>query len=302
MNLQHLKVFAAVAKYKKMNIAAEKLYLTESAVSQTISRLERQYGVELFERLNKSIYLTPAGEGLLFYAQQMLDFDREATEYLENLQAAHRLRIGGAGIMPSEFLKDVIDELRVFDEKSELILYNHTPTYTLTLIRSNRLDIAFVSDAIVSVIDSDFILTPILKEKGILICGQEHPFYGRPSVTLEELRDQPFIVSDETGGFSTTLESCLMKNNIPVNVRGHCNDAVARKNMIYHLPYLAFSSYGLCKDDIESGLLHAIRLEGVSFEQNYCLLHHKDKHLSPLLSQFIHVCTDDIPFQQESPF
>lgn len=302
MNLQHLKVFAAVAKYKKMNIAAEKLYLTESAVSQTISRLERQYNVQLFERLNKSIYLTPAGEGLLFYAQQLLDFDQEAVEYLENLQAEHRLRVGGSGIMPSEFLKDVIDEMHVYDNKCQLILYNHTPTYTLTLIRSNRLDIAFVSDSIVSAIDSDFILTPILKDQGILICGHEHPFYHRESILPEELRNQPFIVSDETGGFSTTLESFLLKKNISVDVKGHCNDAVARKNMIYHLPYLAFSSYGLCKDDIDNGILHAVRLEGEKFEQNYCLLHHKDKHLSPLLTQFIHACTDDIPFQQEGPF
>ena len=72
--------------------------------------------------------------------------------------------------------------------------------------------------------------------------------------------------------------------------------------MIYHLPYLAFSSYGICKDDIESGMLHAVWLKDVRFDQHYCLLHHKNKHLSPLLAEFIHVCSYDVPFQQDELF
>lgn len=292
MNLQQLKVFAAVAQYKKMNIAAEKLYLTESAVSQTISRLERQHGIELFERLNKSIYITPAGEGLLFYARQMLDLDQEALDYLNQLRTSHHLRVGGTGIITSSLISRIISQLQEIN--CELILYNHTPTYTLTQIRNNKLDIAFVSDSIISVIDTDFVLLPFLHERGIVVCSRSHPFWDRGHISPNELRDQPFIVSDETGGFSTTLESYLLQNNIPVAVKGNCNDAVARKNMILHLPYLTFSSYGLCQDDIENGQLREIKLDGISFEQHFCLLHHKDKYLSPPLKKLIHICTNEI--------
>ena len=63
--LRQLKIFAAVAEYKKMNLAADKLYIAQPTVSQTIIDLEKEYDTMLFERHNKELKITASGLFLL---------------------------------------------------------------------------------------------------------------------------------------------------------------------------------------------------------------------------------------------
>ncbi|MEE3191346.1 MAG: LysR family transcriptional regulator, partial [Pseudomonadota bacterium] len=65
MDTQSLKAFIAVAEQKSFSAAAESLYLTQSAVSKRIKQLEEQLGTTLFDRHNRTISLTEAGEALL---------------------------------------------------------------------------------------------------------------------------------------------------------------------------------------------------------------------------------------------
>ena len=67
MTLRHFKIFIAVCETMNMTQAAEKLYISQSAVSQAISDMESYYGIKFFERLSKRIFLTASGEKLLSY-------------------------------------------------------------------------------------------------------------------------------------------------------------------------------------------------------------------------------------------
>ena len=62
MTIRHLKIFLAVAEYKTMSAAAEKLYISQPTVSQAIRELEEHYHGLLFERLGKKLYLTEMGK------------------------------------------------------------------------------------------------------------------------------------------------------------------------------------------------------------------------------------------------
>ena len=65
MELRHLRTIAAVAKHRSLTKAGDELYLTQSAVSQQIARLERELGVEVFRRTSRSVELTAEGRVIL---------------------------------------------------------------------------------------------------------------------------------------------------------------------------------------------------------------------------------------------
>jgi DNA-binding transcriptional LysR family regulator len=100
MELSQLEVFLAVARERRFSRAAEKLYRTQSAVSQTIRKLEDELGEALFDRSSREGVLTDAGKVLFDYAEKLINLRGEATESLSELR---ELQKGKLVIAANEF-------------------------------------------------------------------------------------------------------------------------------------------------------------------------------------------------------
>ena len=95
MNLRFVEAFYWVASLKSISRAAEKLFLTQSAMSSRISTLEDELGVQLLDRGDKQFKLTAAGARFLFYADKLLGLQRDVKlEMGANVQMAVSMRIG----------------------------------------------------------------------------------------------------------------------------------------------------------------------------------------------------------------
>ncbi len=90
MDLSQLEVFLAVAKEGRFSRAAEKLYRTQSAVSQTVRKLEEELGEPLFDRSSREGVLTDAGKVLQEYAEKLLNLRNDAQEALVELRELHK--------------------------------------------------------------------------------------------------------------------------------------------------------------------------------------------------------------------
>ena len=86
MELSQLEVFLAVAREHRFSRAAEKLYRTQSAVSQTIRKLEDELGESLFDRSSREGILTDAGQVLFEYAEKLLNLRHDAHVSLAELR------------------------------------------------------------------------------------------------------------------------------------------------------------------------------------------------------------------------
>src|SRR5258708_6642717 len=100
MELSQLEVFLAVARERRFSRAAEKLYRTQSAVSQTIRKLEDELGEALFDRSSREGVLTDAGKVLFEYAEKLINLRSEASESLTELR---ELQKGKLVIAANEF-------------------------------------------------------------------------------------------------------------------------------------------------------------------------------------------------------
>jgi DNA-binding transcriptional LysR family regulator len=113
MDLSQLEVFLAVAREGRFSRAAEKLYRTQSAVSQSIRKLEDEIGESLFDRSSRDGLLTDAGHVLQEYAERLLNLRNDAREALVELRELHKGKLAiAANEFTALYLLPVLAEFR----------------------------------------------------------------------------------------------------------------------------------------------------------------------------------------------
>lgn len=206
MEIRQLAYFAAVAEELSFARAAQRLHIVQPAVSQQIRRLERELGVQLFERTSRRVRLTAAGERLLPEARSVLSAaDRTR-------QVAAEIAAGDAGILRlgtsqglGERLDEILSELARRAPGVRVRLVAATAGERLEQVRSGRLDAAFVRNAgAVAGVE----LLPMWDEPLAVALPAAHPLAAEPAVTLPQLRDLPLriVPREDNAGFRDLIE------------------------------------------------------------------------------------------------
>jgi len=144
MNLRFVEAFYWVASLKSISRAAEKLFLTQSAMSSRISTLEGELGVLLIDRRDKQFKLTAAGARFLIYAQKLLDLQREVkAEMGSGAAMAVSMRIGAIESVLHSWLIPWLEKLRADHPGLELELTVETTPILVEQIQRGTLDLVF---------------------------------------------------------------------------------------------------------------------------------------------------------------
>jgi len=209
IELYQLRCFEAVAKELNFRRAAEQLNMTQPPLSRQIKLLEHSIGVELFERSNRSVRLTPAGISLLSSAKDILERSEQAVLRSRHAArgAAGELRIGSVPSTAIEVLPQLIGLIQrelpdVVIEPSELMSYE-----IVEQLRSREIDFGLtrnVSNA------TDISSMLVLTEDFIVAMPMDHPLSNVPNLTLEHLDNQRFIgYSTFRGGFLNRAQMAM---------------------------------------------------------------------------------------------
>jgi DNA-binding transcriptional LysR family regulator len=146
MNLRFVEAFYWVATFKSVTRAAEKLFVTQSAVSSRIAALEEELGVLLIDRREKQFRLTAAGMRLLSYAEKFLALQRNLRNELGSGTAtATTLRLGAVESVLHTWLIPLIESLRKESPLLELDLTVETTPVLMEQMRRGALDLVFAA-------------------------------------------------------------------------------------------------------------------------------------------------------------
>lgn len=144
MNLRFVEAFHWAATLQSVTRAAEKLHLTQSALSARLSALERELGVTLLDRRDKQFRLTAAGTRFLGHARSLLDLQREIKHELgQPAGQGLRLRVGAIESVLHSWLIDWLRQLRRDRPLLELALTVETTPVLVEQLRRGTQDIAF---------------------------------------------------------------------------------------------------------------------------------------------------------------
>ncbi len=195
VNLDLYRVFYTVAKCGSLTRAAEELYISQPAVSQSIKQLENQLGVSLFNRTHRGMELSAQGGKLIFKEVESalkLLYDAETRIGEMKESATGTIRIGATDTIFKYFLADkIVDYHERFPAVKIELLADFTPA-SIEKLKANHCDVAFVNLPIE--VDEELKLDEGgARLNDIFIVGEKFAALSEGCVSLDKLRDYPLI-------------------------------------------------------------------------------------------------------------
>lgn len=286
MSIRHLRIFIMVASLKNMSAAAEKLFITQPSVSQAIKEIEQYYGVKLFERLSKKLYLTESGEYLLRYATHIVQSFDEMENMMRNKSDNIALRIGASITVGSCLLNQILNQLEEKNNKITTQIYVRNTREIEKMLLDSELDVALVEGTVTS---KDLISKPVYQDKLIIVVGKGHKFYNRDEISIKELQGEDIISREEGSGSKTIFDNILKSNQIEVNIKWSSTDTGAIKDAVLESRGLAVLSRLMVEKELKKGTLHQVSLKEVSMFREIFVVYHKNKFMSESLKCFLDI-------------
>lgn len=286
LTLQQLKVFATIARYGNLGLAANELFLSKGAVSQSLQELERQLGTPLFDRIHPGLQLNNEGRLLQPAAEELLTRMQD----IENLfspdaEPSGQLRLGASQTIGNYLLPTLLA-----NRKQELGLppkVTITNTHKLCHALANfELDLALIEG---ENHHPDLIAEPWLQDEMLVVAHPDHPLANQGTLTLPRLADETWVLRELQSGsreqFIQQIQPALPRwqAGLELNTLEAVMLAVEKGLGISFISRLAVS------DRLQAGRLVVLPLEQ-RFPRQLSLIWHKQKYHSASLRHFIRFC------------
>ena len=210
------RVFKEVAEVGNITAAAQALYISQSAVSQSIKQLERDLQTRLFARNSRGVTLTAEGQMLYEYvrsAMGLLESGEEKLSQTRELQMG-QLTIGASDTVTSQFLLPYLDTFHKRHPAIHIQIVSGRSHKVLGLLRSGKVDIAFASTP---ADDAGLRIYPCFDTHAIFVAGAEYPCDFRHVYTLEEIAAFPLILLERKASSRLYLERFFLQNGLKLN-------------------------------------------------------------------------------------
>lgn len=286
-SLKQLSIFIAVAEKLRMSEAAKALYVSQPTVSQTISDLESELGVELFERGHKQLVLTPHGRLLLEHARRVMEQVDLMNAAVKDAAPVRELRIGSTLSIANTLLAPIGRYLadKHPDIQSTYFIEN-TRSLENRLLHS-ELDVALIEGQVQS---SQIAKLPLVRDTLMVICYREHPFWGRSSIQPQELSSQPFILREQGSGTRKIFEDYLRLAKVDVRVIGESCSSAAIIDMVCHGLGLGVISRRCVERYTDAEIIHACAIEGMPMDRLFYICYNSRMPVRSQMQDFIESC------------
>lgn len=285
--LKQLSIFISVAEKLRMSEAAKALYVSQPTVSQSISDLEYELGVELFERGHKQLLLTPHGQLLLTHARKVMQQYEIMNAAVKDATPSRELRIGCTLSIANTMLAPIGKRLHENhpDIQSTFIVEN-TRSLENRLLH-NELDIALIEGQVRS---DEIAKLPLVKDTLMVICHRGHPFWNRDHIRPEELSGQNFILRELGSGTRTIFEDYLRMAKVSINVIGESASSAAIIDMVHHGLGLGVISYRCVERYTDANLIHACSIEDMPMDRLFYICYNNKMPVRSQMQDFIEAC------------
>lgn len=229
LNTRHLKVFQTVCKEMNMTKASNELFISQPAISKTISEIEEYYHTQLFERRNKMLLLTPDGQRLYEYACAILNLMQKMDQSMKEDSRLEVIRVGASITTGTSILSDISAAYRLANPKARIIATVDNTDVIERDLADSKLDIAIVEGEISHRAIST---EPLGDTEIVLVVNRMHPFYEKENISVEDLRDMDFIVREEGSKTRARFSVEMEKLGIPWNPAWSCHNTQTIKNAV----------------------------------------------------------------------
>ena len=280
---RHLRVFYEVCKHMNMTKASKELFVSQPAISKTIHDIEQDYGVKLFERWNKQLYLTPEGATLYEYSKQAVNLLDAIDKSMQARNGKDIIRVGASITIGTSILGEIAADFCAEHPSVKIeALVDSTPVIEQALLQG-QIDLSFVEGRLAS---------PEIKSETVgctdivLVVGRTHELYGQEGITLEDLSGRDFIVREKGSRTRERFSMEMERNNIRWNPAWECHNTQTIKNAVDAGLGIGVLSKLSVRKRLESGRFRALNVFDKPLELYIRMAYAENKYFSQNLTAF----------------
>lgn len=286
MQIESLKVFCDLAETESFTKAAQINNVTQSAVSQTISALERQFKSLLIERSKKNFRLTPEGDVLYDYSKRILQGYEALHSKLQELEGviSGNIRVAtiysiGLHVLPPH-LKNFLRSYPTVNVHVEYRRANQVAEDVL----GNVVDLGMVA---YPTRDSKLEIVPLGKEPLVLICHPQHELTKHQSVRTKALNGLKFIGFEHDIPTRKALDKIFRDNGVSVNYVMQFDNVETVKRAVEIDSGVAIVPEATIRQEVANQTLSFVRLNDAEFSRPLAIIYKKSRVLSPAMKKFV---------------
>ena len=289
MDLWQLHIFCRVVECKSFSKAAEAVHLSQPTVSSHIKDLEDHFGCPLIDRMSKKAAPTQAGRLLYGYARRMLALREEAQTALAQYQGKMQghLVIGGSTIPGGYLLPRVIGKFKMEYPRIRPSLIIADTERIIAGIAEGSIELGVVG---AESRDKNILQERLIDDEMRLIVPADHPWSALQKVLLERLLSEPFIIRERGSGTLKSMQERLKQRGRSIdelNVVAEMGSTEAVRQGIKDGIGVSILSTLAVTEDLDSGALKALSVEGLDLTRGLYITRHRQRSLSPLAAAFV---------------
>lgn len=289
MNLNYLRTFATIAETKNLSETAERLFLTQPAVTQQVKHLENHFAIQLIERTRRGVTLTEAGEVLSSYARKIVALYDELEQTIDNLRASYsgNLTVGATSTIGSYAVPCSICLFKEKFPEARLKLKVGNRKQVVQDLKEGNIDIALIE---AKDLKGAFTKYELATEEMVIIAPNKEPWRARTVITLEEFRKAPIIMREVDSGIRQDIENTLRSVDVDpaqLNIVVELANLDSIKAAVEAGVGLSIMPRLAVRKELHTKALLALQLEGVSFTQKIYLAYYNQRVQSKLAKAFV---------------
>ncbi len=286
MNLRHLRIFKTVCEEENITRAAEKMFMTQPAVSNAINELECHLDVCLFDRISRKLYLNETGKLFLIETIKLLELYDNLEKNVKELEIIATIKIGSSITIANFILPRIIKEFEAICKNTSTKIIIDNAREIENKLLANEIDIALLEGIICN---DQLIKIPFSSYKLVAICSSGHKFASQKSITIHELIKERLLLREEGSAIRDTFDSALLLHNISVSPEWTSVNSQALIQGVKQNLGISVLPEILVKDELSKGEISEVCVNDFELSNVNHIVFHKEKFQSKTFKTLIEI-------------
>ena len=286
-SLRQLEIFVAISRTESVSRASEALSLSQSATSTALSELERQFDLQLFDRVGKSLRINETGQQLLPRAVELLDRAKEIENLLQGHAGFGHMRIGATLTVGNYLATILVARFLQEHPESRIQLQVHNTSTIVQQIANHELDLGLIEG---DCNHPDIEVQPWIADELVVFSAPNHSLASQRKVSLEQLLQEDWILREKGSGTRETFDRAFHSHHSKLKIRLELEHTEAIKRAVESGLGIGCISRLALKDAFRRGSLVPISTPNLDLSRFFYFLWHKQKYQTTGIREFLDLC------------
>ena len=261
MKIRHLRIFKVVCEEKSITKAAEKLFMTQPAVSHTIIELEEHLGVELFDRISRKLYLNETGKLFLVKVLKLLDLYDALEKDIKELEENAVIKLGSCITIANFQLPRIVRSFEEECPKTPIRVIVDNARSIEERLSKNEIDLGLIEGV---VYNEDLEQLKFSSYDISILVSPNHKLAKKSKITIKELTEEKLLLREKGSSVRDIFDSALMLHDIKVKEYWTSVNSQVLVNAAKENLGILVICRVLVEQEIESGELIEINVENLN--------------------------------------